>query len=198
MFKKFDRTSTSLDFCKATIAHLGPVVRKRNYYSLLRDTHISEDAAKTLSGHPSAYQLQHVELKTLIVYKYCLSYLALYTDSTHLIHKIMNGSKSPAKDLRDYVGQTAGSIPISQRQVARYLCEYKFFDACAHEYPVEALTTDKLYGRATTVTPGGKGGFHMDRRGLYDHRPNFIFNQTDLKMQAQRYMRSQKGSIPYI
>ena len=152
---------------------------------------MSERAQANLPGHTSdkTYQYHHVELKTLIVYKYAQEYVNLYENPGAVIHKILKGSTSPAKDLRQYIGDSAGSIPVSQRQVARYLCEYKFFDAAAHDQPTEVVGGEKVYGRAVFVTTGGKGGFHMDRRGQHDHRPNFIFHQTDLKIKAQMHMR---------
>ncbi len=54
---------------------------------------------------------------------------------------------------------------------------------------------EPLFGRALNITPGGRGGFHMDRRGLQDHRPNWIFYETDLKLQAQKFILDQKGEL---
>ena len=158
---------------------------------------MSDRAQANLPGHTSetTYQYHHVELKTLIVYKYAVEYVNLYDNPDAIIQKIMKGSKEPAKDLRKFIGETAGSISVSQRTVARYLCEYRFFDAAAHSEETEAVEGEQVYGRAAYLTPGGKGGFHMDRRGQFDHRPNFIFHQTDLKIKAQMHMRKLEDAL---
>ncbi len=183
-----------MKFYKATRDHLGPVIKNHNTMSLLRDTVLNDEIASKLPSHPSAYQAHHVEMKAAIVYKYCVYMIALYEDPGHFIHKIMAKSKTPAQTLREYVGREAYTEPVSQRTVARYLAEYKFFDAVAQGFPTEGVTEDKLCGRAKGMPPGGQGGFHMDRRGQCDHRPNFIFHQTDLKINAIRYMRGLKGT----
>ena len=107
-----------------------------------------------------------------------------------------HSSDSPSKALRKFVGATLAPA-ISSAQVARYISEYRFFDAVAHDKPVvhsaKLEEAEPLFGRALSITPGGRGGFHMDRRGKQDHRPNWIFYETDLKLQAQKFMLDQKG-----
>ena len=126
-------------------------------------------------------------MKAVIVYKYAEAYINLSNDPTHFLHGAIKASLTqPARALREYIGSSAGEIGLSERTVARYLSEYRFFDAVAHEYPVVAVDEESLFGRSVCITPGGRGGFHMDRRGQHDHRPNFIFNQTDLKIEAQQ------------
>jgi hypothetical protein len=65
--------------------------------------------------------------------------------------------------------------------------EYTYYDAEAHELPVEVGKNG--VERAASVTPGGRGGFHMDRRGTYDHRPNWLLHETDYKNQVLRSMK---------
>ncbi len=193
LHEPFYKTNISIEFFKSTCVHLKPLIFDQTTYVLLRDTEINpETVGRMKAGHKGGgmYQLRHVHMKAVIVYKYAEAYINLSNDPTHFLHGVIKASlHQAARALREYIGASAGEIGLSERTVANYLSEYRFFDAVAHEYPVVAVDEEALFGRSVCITPGGRGGFHMDRRGQHDHRPNFIFNETDLKIEAQQYMR---------
>ena len=179
-------------FYEATIKQIGPCVKDHKCASLLRDTTISEAAGVTLS-----HQLHFVHRKATAVLKFCEYRIALEDDPGHVIHAVLKWSKeTPSNALRTYVGSIL-DVKLSGPQVARYVSEYKYFDAVAHDEPVTHAEgprdEEPLFGRALGIPPGGKGGFHMDRRGQCDHNQHWIFHETDLKLKAQRFMLEQKG-----
>ena len=192
-FFEIDTPAQHRLFYEATIKQLAPLIKSHKCASLLRDTTISEDAGVALS-----HQLRFVHRKAIAVNKYCEFQLARQDDSSHIIHDVLRkSSETPSKAVRAYVG-TYLDPQLSGVQVGRYLSEYIYFDAVAHHLPVtefEGPRGDALFGRAVMISPGGKGGFHMDRRGQFDHTPNWIFHETDLKLSCQRYMLAQKGEF---
>ena len=193
LHEQFYKTNSSIEFFKSTFDHLKPLIFDQTTYVLLRDTELSpETVGRMTAGQqtPGMYQLRYVHMKAVILFKYAEAYIKLSEDPSHYLHDVIKASPhQPARALRAFIGESAGEIGLSERTVARYLSEYRFFDAVAHGCPVVAVDEEALFGRSVCITPGGKGGFHMDRRGQHDHRPNFIFNQTDLKIEAQQYMR---------
>ena len=106
---------------------------------------------------------------------------------------ILKTNNAPSKAICAFVGDNAGEMRISSWQVVRYISEYRYFDAVVNEYPV--TESEKIFGHATHITPGGRGSFHMDLRGSHDHWPHFLYHQTDLKIEAQQYMRKKKGLL---
>jgi len=194
---QYNQPGQRRSFYEATMKQLGPLIQDCTCASLLRDTTISPDAGKALS-----HQLKFVHRKAIAVNKYCEFQLALLDDPHHIIHDVLKRSKeTPSKAVRTYVGSILDG-PLSGVQVGRYLSEYMYFDAVAnnmevtHSQGIRARDDEEpLFGRALGITPGGKGGFHMDRRGQHDHNPNWIFHETDLKLKCQRYMLGQKGGF---
>ena len=195
--EQYNQPGQPRSFYEATMKQLGPLIQDCSCASLLRDTTISPDAGKALS-----HQLKFVHRKAIAVNKYCEFQLARLDDLDHIIHAVLARSKeTPSKAVRTDVGSILDG-PLSGVQVGRYLSEYMYFDAVAHNMEVthsQGLRArddeEPLYGHALGITPGGKGGFHMDRRGQHDHNRNWIFYETDLKHKCQRYMLGQKGGF---
>ena len=110
----FYLTPSSMDFFKKTYAHLGALICNETTYLLgvLRDTELSPETVGRLKAGqktPGIYQMHHVHLKAVIVYKYIEAYINLFENHTHFLHGVINTSPhQPAKALREYIGASAG------------------------------------------------------------------------------------------
>ena len=107
---EFYKTASSIDFFKKTYAHLGALILDQTTYLLLRDTELSPETVGRLKAGqktPGVYQMHHVHLKAVIVYKYAEAYINLSENPTHFLHGVIKGSPhQPAKALREYIGAT--------------------------------------------------------------------------------------------
>jgi hypothetical protein len=161
-------------FYEQTARHIKGHIDDGTTHELLRDTVISKGA-----GVAFAYQLRAVHKKAAVVFAYC-NMMAMIFLGTFLLPIV----GPPTTYVRYAVSVSLG---VSVATVMRYLAEYTYYDAEAHELPIEVGKNG--VERAASVTPGGKGGFHMDRRGTYEHRPNWLLHETDLKNKVLRSMK---------
>lgn len=119
LHKQFYGANSAMVFYKAVVKHLGPLIKNQTTYELLRDTHLSPKIVSMLkasSQAPGTYQLHHVHLKAVILYKYAEAYTKLSEDPLHYLHAVISESKlEPAETLRNFIGGTAGEIGISGR-----------------------------------------------------------------------------------
>jgi hypothetical protein len=192
-------------FMENTAAQLKEVLKSRKWYTLLRDCTLDE-LGFTHWGHKASIDI--VIQKAQVVLIYCTKYLEYYNEPdgrTHLIVSFMlanplrypNLDNSVVKCLLQLAGEGIPGSGCSRATVARYLSEYKYFDAQFHGKAVTEPIKGQLYGRAINCPPGGKGGFHSDRRGKHVH-PNFLWNQPGLKAKVKAYMISLGSKFPSL
>jgi hypothetical protein len=184
------------DFLTETFTHLKGIMDSGKYYLLLRDVAIDDAMARKW-----AYKLRTAQEKCHAVYHFCRLSLE-HLDKHGMIigqveYMLANPSEYPGLNnschaaLLTLAGIGVGT-GLSRATVGRHLSEYKYFDAEAHNLPVTPPLKDHLYGRAVSLPPGGKGGFHSDLRGSHTH-PHFLFNQPDLRAKVTTHM-SKLGS----
>lgn len=164
----------SKNFYEQTARHLKEHIDGGTTHELLRDTVISAGA-----GAAFAHQLRSVQKKASVVFAYCNMKAMVFLETC-----LVPIAGSSTAFICNVISKTLG---VAICTTMRYLSEYTYYDALAHELPV--VDGKSGVARAATITPGGQGGFHMDRRGTYDHRPNWLLHETDYKNRILRSMK---------
>jgi hypothetical protein len=189
-------------FTKNTAAQLKEVLRLDQCHTLLRDCTLDNEGF-THWGH----KVSVVNRKVQAVYNYCTMYQEYYNEPDGLTHSnvrdmLANPSRYPnlGNSVVSCLLVLAGARiadGLSRPTVARYLLEYKYFDAQCRNLPVTEPINGQLYGRAINCPPGGQGGFHSDLRGKHVH-PNFLWNHPGLKAKFKAHMASLGSKFPSL